>query len=286
MSWPYERPATATVARTAAATATGTRFAAQPYYDAVFATPNLEGFWPCDDPVGGNEYPWDPGSFYDTLRQRAAIAGVVNPDGDLDWFLTGDSEDYTFGVDGFAGRKAILMDWPVSSPGSDIFPSLAGPAASFEAWVKVSSFPPTFSFIMASQDSGFLPTTGDCGMYLNGEEGGFSASSRLNPITVARRGAPFSLNAWHHLVATFDSVPTDSEGLKLYLDGEEPTYTLDLPEPSLSALSSSRMFAFAEAPPGGENLQDTTLQWLAAYSRALTPVEVLTHYLAGKADVA
>ena len=87
-------------------------------------------------------------------------------------------------------------------------------------------------------------------------------------------------NVWHHVVATM----SPSAGMILYVDGLQviagPTFKT--PE-NTTGYWRAGYDNLGGWPSAGSNAYFTgQLRWAAAYSIALTPAQVMTHYLAGK----
>jgi hypothetical protein len=160
----------------------------------------------------------------------------------------------------------------VALPSSALLDRSGTAAFSIEAWVKTATDVPAGSNPRIYDRELFSPRNG-IGLWLaqgpivGVERWAASASDTLTSPSA------ISLNAWHHIVATYDGT-----NLRLYVDGVQVNSMA-----SSKSIASITTAAALAGTPGSANGFPLQLDEVAFYSTALSAAVVADHYAAGPA---
>lgn len=172
------------------------------------------------------------------------------------------------------GRPAALFN------GTSGYVALGTPASlnitaawTLEAWVYLTSTPNGSAVIGEQWTGGSNPVLYELGFGISSGgaalEGGYYTGSAWKAVI----GSALSLNAWHHIVCTWDGAT-----LRLYADGAQVASGAQSPGPTagINTLYIGRRHDAGNAPffPG-------RIDEVAIYSAALSAARVTAHYNAG-----
>jgi hypothetical protein len=274
------RLALAAVAATIALTAPAAAHAG--YADRVEATPGLEWYLPLDETEGRRFVDAVSGTRFGFATSRVAPGqpgALADPSNRAVRFLGGGG--------GGSSESHIVLDAEPTEQGRRSY--------SFEAWVQVertdhrslrifSDEDAMGGMLVAARDGELVFSRYDSGLRFGpgGPDGAYGIHPAAPPQATSV-AAPVTLDAWTHVVATFDG-----EQMRLFTDGIERASAR-----STFSVERDEMLFGAQAELGVRSSLDFDGRyWLefrgsvdetALYRRALTPCEVTDHHRAAVA---
>jgi RHS repeat-associated protein len=135
-------------------------------------------------------------------------------------------------------------------------------AISLEVWLKTGANPGVIAILLDSENGSFAK-----GAKLNFDTTGH-AQFQLDPQVVITSGV-LSLNAWHHVVGTYDG-----SNQRLYVDGA----LVGGPSPGTYVANDGGAITIGASTNGTSNFWNGNLDEAAIYNYALTPARILAHY--------
>jgi hypothetical protein len=159
---------------------------------------------------------------------------------------------------------------------------LSGSTFTVSYWIYVSAFGANYGSAAVSQKYTLFGAVASYLGYTNTFMTAIQSAASGNAEGVVTQ-SNFAKNRWYHYVSTYDgSGSTDSDKLKLYIDGVQRTLVYDNTVPSTPVLSAGATFALGYFVASGFNYFNGYLTSLNVYNRALSSAEVLQNYNATK----